>query len=63
LSFQEIVPYSDREDAKPMPAKTAVKSFFTNSTFGSLNQLRVELETTYGGVQITLDSEDNKKIN
>jgi pimeloyl-ACP methyl ester carboxylesterase len=62
LSFQEIVPYGDRTDPKPMPAKTAIKSFLSNSTFGSLNQLRVELETTYNGVQITLDSEDNKKI-
>lgn len=39
-----------------------MKSFLSNTAFGTINQLRVELETTYKGVQITLEADDKKKI-
>lgn len=61
-SFQDLVPFADNGNPDPMPFTTMVKSFLSNTTFGSIDQLRVELETAYKGVQITLTSDDGKDI-
>ena len=61
-SFHDLVPFSDTGNAAPLTLKAQIKSFLSNTSFGTIDQLRVELETTYKGVQVTLESEDGKKI-
>lgn len=56
------MPFNDSGTLDPLPITTQAKSFFTNTTFGTIDQLRVELETSYQGIQITLESEDKKNI-
>ena len=61
-SFPDLVPFSEVGNPPPIPLAATVKSFLSNTTFGTIDQLRVELETTYQGVQITLQGHDKKNI-
>lgn len=61
-SFQDLVLFSDSGNPDPLSARTKIKSFLSNTTFGTIDQLRVELETTYRGVQVWLEADDGKKI-
>lgn len=56
------MPFSDTGNPEPLTVKAKVKSFLSNTSFGTIDQLRVELETTYKGVQVTLESEDGKNV-
>ena len=61
-SFHDLVPFSDTGNPTPLSVKDKLKSFLSNTSFGTIDQLRVELETAYRGVQVTLESEDGKNI-
>lgn len=53
-SFPDLVSYSDEGQPDPLPVSAIAKSFLSNTTFGTIDQLRIELEVAYQGVQVSL---------
>lgn len=61
-SFPDLIPFKDQGNPAPLPFLEVTKSFLSNTTFGTIDQLRVELETTYSGTQISLETKDKKML-
>ena len=45
-----------------MKPLTKIKTFLSNTSFGTIDQLRVEMETAFRGVQVTIETDDKKKL-
>ena len=61
-SFPDLIPFSDHGNPPELTPKIKLKSFLSNTTFGTIDMMRVELETVYNAVQIFLEADDGKKI-
>lgn len=56
------MPFNENGDSEGIPFSVKARAFLSSTSFGTIDQLRVEMETMYKGVHIILNTEDNKKI-